>query len=75
MDSNSLQIETRISKLGEQVKALAAYCEQLKLENHSLQEKQADLVKERGQLLEKNELARSRVEAMINRLKAMEQRS
>jgi hypothetical protein len=33
---------------------------------------QEQLVNERAQLLNKNELARSRVEAMINRLKSLE---
>ena len=43
-----------------------------KNENHSLKTKQDELVKEKAHLLEKTKLARTRVEAMIARLKAME---
>ncbi len=45
----------------------------LKAENSSLRDSLSDLRAERARLVEKNELARSRVEAMITRLKAMEQ--
>ncbi|NOT84220.1 MAG: TIGR02449 family protein [Methylococcaceae bacterium] len=46
-----------------------------KNENYSLKTKQDELVKEKAHLLEKTTLARTRVEAMIARLKAMEQGS
>ena len=41
-------------------------------ENSSLRIKQETLAQEKAQLLEKTTLARTRVEAMITRLKAME---
>jgi cell division protein ZapB len=41
-------------------------------ENSSLKTKQDSLVREKAKLLEKTTLARTRVEAMITRLKAME---
>jgi len=44
----------------------------VKSENSSLKIKQETLVQEKAQLLEKTTLARTRVEAMITRLKAME---
>ncbi|MFA5921587.1 MAG: TIGR02449 family protein [Methylococcaceae bacterium] len=44
----------------------------VKNENSSLKIKQETLVQEKAQLLEKTNLARTRVEAMITRLKAME---
>ena len=44
-------------------------------ENSSLKIKQATLAQEKAQLLEKTTLAKTRVEAMINRLKVMEQGS
>ena len=44
----------------------------LKVENSSLRESQSSLMAERSRLIEKNEHARSRVEAIITRLKAME---
>lgn len=47
----------------------------IKIENVSLKIKQDTLVREKAKLLEKTTLARTQVEAMINRLKAMEQNS
>ncbi|MFZ2404056.1 MAG: TIGR02449 family protein [Methylobacter sp.] len=44
----------------------------IKNENSSLKTKQDSLVREKAKLLEKTTLARTRVEAMITRLKAME---
>ena len=41
-------------------------------ENHSLKTKQQELVREKAKLIEKSDLARTRVEAMITRLKSME---
>ena len=59
------QLSARIDKLLELTRRLAD-------ENRSLRQGQEQLVSERAQLLNKNELARSRVEAMINRLKSLE---
>jgi cell division protein ZapB len=47
----------------------------VKNENSTLKLKQETLAQEKAQLLEKTELAKSRVEAMIARLKAMEHSS
>jgi cell division protein ZapB len=47
----------------------------IKVENVSLKTKQDTLVREKAKLLEKTTLARTQVEAMISRLKAMEQNS
>lgn len=44
----------------------------VKNENSSLKIRQDSLVREKAKLLEKTTLARTRVEAMISRLKAME---
>jgi len=55
------------------VDELIQLCNQLKNENQALREQQTLLMAERARLLEKNELAKSRVEAMIQRLKNMEQ--
>lgn len=59
------QLSIRIDKLMELVRRLAD-------ENRSLRQSQEQLSTERAQLLSKNEMARSRVEAMINRLKSLE---
>lgn len=44
----------------------------IKNENTTLKTKQDELVKEKAKLVAKTNLARSRVEAMISRLKTME---
>ena len=59
------QLSARLDKLQDLVRRLAD-------ENRSLRQGQEQLTAERAQLLNKNELARSRVEAMINRLKSLE---
>lgn len=56
------------SKIGELMDVL----EKLKDENRSLRQQQSQLMSERAGLIEKNDMARSRVEAMINRLKSLE---
>ena len=52
---------------------LAARTQRLVDENRSLRQQYEQLTGERAQLLAKNEQARSRVEAMIARLKSLEQ--
>jgi cell division protein ZapB len=69
---NSLT-EQALSTLEERVTALALRCTRLSEENVALQRQLQQLQHERGSLLEKHELAKSRVEAMIHRLKAMEE--
>lgn len=54
--------------LGEMVRRLRV----LEEENRSLKARQDNLVSERAALVQRNEEARSRVEAMIERLKALE---
>jgi cell division protein ZapB len=54
------------------VEELIRACSYLKDENKSLRIRQDNLVAERAALIEKTELARTRVEAMITRLKSME---
>lgn len=69
MDAMELKhLERRVDELLQRLNAL-------KSENRSLRESQSALISERARLIEKNELARSRVEAMITRLRAMEQDS
>lgn len=62
-----------LKNLEKKVDRLVALCEKLEIENKSLKTKQNSLVRDRAQLLEKTALARSRVEAMITRLKTMGQ--
>jgi len=54
------------------VEELIRACSHLKDENRSLKAREEDLLGERADLIEKTELARNRVEAMISRLKSLE---
>jgi len=51
---------------------LLEVCQRLTEENRSLRQSQEQLATERSNLLAKNEQARSRVEAMIARLRSLE---
>jgi cell division protein ZapB len=62
-----------IDQLERGVERLLHLCQRLREENASLRTRQEALVAERGDLIEKNEQARSRVEAMLSRLRAMEE--
>lgn len=63
----------QIRALAARVEALVERTQRLADENRSLRHQQEQLIGERSQLLTKNEQARSRVEAMIARLKSLEQ--
>lgn len=67
--------EDELKRLEKRVDALVQVCDQLQDENRSLKQRQDALTAERATLLQKNEQVRARVEAMIGRLKAMEQGS
>jgi cell division protein ZapB len=70
MDANDTL--TTIQQLAARIDKLLDLTRRLADENRSLRQGQEQLVNERAQLLNKNELARSRVEAMIHRLKSLE---
>lgn len=59
--------------LEKKISDLVTLCDQLARENQVLMDQHNDWAVERAQLIEKNELAKSKVEAMISRLKALEQ--
>lgn len=63
----------QLRALAARVEALVERTQRLTDENRSLRHQQEQLIGERSQLLTKNEQARSRVEAMIVRLKSLEQ--
>jgi cell division protein ZapB len=65
--------EHELKRLEKRLDALVEVCDQLQDENRSLKLRQDALTAERATLLQKNEQVRARVEAMIGRLKAMEQ--
>jgi len=61
-----------LTKLEARVDELINAISNLSDENRALLNQQSNLMAERAALIEKSELARSRVESMIARLKAME---
>ena len=74
-DKINSTFEHELKRLEKRVDALVHVCDQLQDENRSLKQRQDVLTSERANLLQKNEQVRARVEAMIGRLKAMEQGS
>lgn len=70
MSSPSLHDE--FNRMETRMHDLIGLCSKLHQENQSLKNQQGSLVEERARLIEKNELARSKVEQMIQRLKSME---
>jgi len=74
-DNINSTFEHELKRLEKRVDALVSVCDQLQDENRSLKQRQDVLTSERANLLQKNEQVRARVEAMIGRLKAMEQGS
>lgn len=58
--------------LERRVSELISLTEQLSRENKALRTQQENWSVERAKLIEKNELAKSRVESMIGRLRALE---
>ena len=61
-----------LEALEAKMELLIQTCEQLQHENQELRAKASGWQRERVRLIEKNELARGRVEAMISRLKSLE---
>ncbi len=57
----------------QKVEELIELCGVLSKENRALRTQQQNWTTQRAKLIEKNELAKSRVESMIVRLKALEQ--
>lgn len=73
MDSNKdVYTETDLGHLEQRIDELIDTVGSLKNENTSLRQQTDKLSSERAQLIEKTELARNRVEAMISRLKSLE---
>ena len=67
------RFESELKRVEKRLDELILMCNQLREENQSLKQRQEILMSERANLLQKNEHVRGRVEAMIGRLKSMEQ--
>ncbi|EIL89859.1 hypothetical protein UU9_07773 [Rhodanobacter fulvus Jip2] len=65
-------VQQEIAALAQQLDRLLETVRRLTEENRSLRHSQEQLTGERAGLMARNELARSRVEAMIQRLKSLE---
>lgn len=72
-NTDSAFYETTLRDLEDRVHELVALCEQQYKENLSLKRQIQSLQHERSGLIEKHELAKHRVEAMIGRLKNLEE--
>ena len=66
-------VELELKRLERRLEDLIVTVAQIKEENRALRQRQDALTSERAGLLQKNEQVRARVEAMIGRLKSMEQ--
>jgi len=64
---------SQLQQLNDKLDLLLAKYRKLESDNNALKSMQEDWQQERMKLLQKNDLARSKIEAMISRLKALEQ--
>ena len=69
---NHQKWELEIQVLEDKIDSLVKCCLKLHDENHTLKNKQGELVRDRAQLLEKTTIAKTRVESIIARLKSVE---
>ena len=65
--------ENQLKTLEQKIDELITLCHDLNRENQSLKAASANWQRERQELIDKNELARSKVESMLDRLRSMEQ--
>ena len=61
-----------LESLEQKINELIDLCQLLARENRALRTQQSHWTTERARLIEKNELAKTKVEAMISRLKSLE---
>ena len=62
-----------LQTLEQRIDELIALCDELEQRHSSMETERDKWMQERTKLLEKNELAKSKIEAMIMRLKSLEQ--
>jgi len=68
-------LEEKIEKLERSVEQLIKHCEKLTEDNNLAKHSYKQIMLERSELQSKNEKVRAQVEAMVERLKAMEKTS
>ncbi|MAR89725.1 MAG: TIGR02449 family protein [Pseudomonadales bacterium] len=69
------KVEQLFKHLEARVDEFIELCDEYKRHNRSLQARESQLAEERASLMKKNDMAKAKVEAMISRLKALEQDS
>ena len=69
------RIEQQFKSLEQRLDEFIELCDEYKRHNKSLKARETQLAEERANLMKKNDMARSKVESMISRLKALEQDS
>jgi cell division protein ZapB len=75
MDNHPARDVSPLKALERKVADLIQVCERLHTENRTLKVEALSWQREREQLIQKTEMARTKVEAMIERLKTLEQES
>ncbi len=73
MDEQTKASLDDLQAIDEALAQLVAQLQALKGENELLKQRMDTLMAEKSQLMQKNDQARTRLEAMINRLKMLEQ--
>jgi cell division protein ZapB len=71
-DTAKSQLDLELARLARRIEELVATVDHLREENRALRQRHESLANERASLLSKNEQVRTRVEAMIGRLKTLE---
>jgi cell division protein ZapB len=65
--------EQQLQQLEQRIEELVSISARLRRENQALHVREHKLMEERADLLKKNDIAKSKVEAIISRLKSLEQ--
>lgn len=65
-------VDKQLRALEQKIDELIALCHELNRENRALQAERVNWRRERQDLMDKNEMARTKVEAMLDRLRTME---
>ncbi|MDO6441320.1 MULTISPECIES: TIGR02449 family protein [unclassified Marinobacter] len=64
--------QSEVQALADKLDKLIEHCQKLEQNNATLRQLQDDWNRERSQLIQKNDLAKNKIEAMISRLRALE---
>lgn len=68
-----MNTDQQLQQLEQRIEELISISGRLRQENQVLQTRESRLLEERAELLKKNDVAKTKVEAIISRLKSLEQ--